>query len=127
MMKDGSNVVGIGCFAGRTTLLRVFRKALENLILGKYEDIYPAIDLVLNEAKVTQFFRSAIQSGKKRPDQLDQTSELFSAATKITGFYLGLNKQSLHLIVFFQKAGQQQSKFTTRLDKFNRLRSKRLH
>jgi hypothetical protein len=127
MMKDGSKVVGIGCFAGRATLLRVFRKALENFILGKYDDTYPAADLILKGEKVTQFFRSAIQSGKKKPDQIDQASEFLSAAAKLTGFYLGLNKQSLHLNVFFQGAGHQQTKFTTRLEKFTRLRNKRLH
>ena len=126
-MKNGSSVVGIGCFAASATLRRMFRKALENFVLTNSEDIFPAAQRILNDEDVTRFFRSAIRLGTKRPDQLDRALEIVSASAKITGFYLGLNKKSLHLIVFFKDAGHQHTKFITRLEKFNRLRNKHLH
>ena len=126
-MNHTANIVGIGCFAKTDTLYRVFKKALENFILSKYEDLCPAAERILNDENMTQFFRSVIRFGMERPDQIERASEFVSASAKITGFYLGLNKQSLHLIVFFQDVGHQQTKFITRLEKFTRLRNNRLH
>jgi hypothetical protein len=126
-MNHTENIVGMGCFAKTDTLRRVFRKALENFILGKYEDICPPADRVFNAENLTYFFRSVIARGAERPDQVNRTSEFVPRSAKITGFFLGLNRQSLHLVVFFIGDGHQQTKFTTRLEKFTRLREKRLH
>lgn len=126
-MKNGANVSGVGCFAKGNTLQRMFRKVLENFILLKYEDICSPAEQLLNNNNVKRFFRSVIRLGTERPDQMDRASELVFAATKINGFYLGLNKQSLHLIVFLQNAGRRRTKFIIRLDKFTRLRENRLH
>jgi hypothetical protein len=127
IMGRMANVVGMGCFAKTDTLRRVFRKALENFILGKYEDICPPADRVFKAENLTCFFRSVIALGAERPDQVDRVSEFVPKSAKITGFFLGLNRQSLHLVVFFIDDGHQQTKFTTRLEKFTRLRKKRLH
>ena len=126
-MLNGPIIVGIGCFAERTTLVRVFRKAIEDYILGKFDAHGTAADQISNRDNATQFFRSVIQTGKKRPDQIDQASEFLFATAKITGFYLGLDKHALHLIVFFQNAGHRRIRFSTRLEKFTRLRNRRLH
>lgn len=126
-MHHTAHMVGIGCFAKNNTLQRNFRQVLENFILVKYEDICPAAERMLNDENVTRFFRSVIQLGTERPDQIDRALELFSAEAKINGFYLGLSKQSLHLIVFFQNAVRQQTKIVIRLEKFNRLRENHLH
>ncbi len=126
-MKNGANVSGVGCFAKGNTLQHMFRKVLENFILLKYEDICPPAERLLNNNNVKRFFRSVIRLGTERPDQMDRASELVFTATKINGFYLGLNKQSLHLIVFLQNAGRRRTKFIIRLDKFTRLRGNRLH
>ena len=126
-MLNGPNIIGIGCFAERATLLRVFRKAIEDYILGNFDAHDSAADQISNRDNVTQFFRSVIQAGRQRPDQIDQASEILFATAKITGFYLGLDKHALHLIVFFQNAGHRRIRFSTRLEKFNRLRNRRLH
>ena len=126
-MLNGPNIVGIGCFAERATLLRVFRKAIEDYILGKFDAYDTAADQISNRDMVTRFFRSVIQTGRKRPDQIDQTSEFLFATAKITGFYLGFDQHALHLIVFFQNAGHQRIRFSTRLEKYNWFRNKRLH
>ena len=126
-MKNGTNVNGVGCFAKGNTLQRMFRKVLENFILLKYEDICPPSERLLNNNNVKRFFSSVIRYGTERPDQMDRASELVFAATKINGFYLGLNEQSLQLIVFLQNAGFRRTRFITRLDKFTRLRQNRLH
>ena len=126
-MNDMTNIVGMGCFAKTDTLLRVFNKALENFILGKYEDIGLPLDRVLNDQNLTCFFRSVIALGAGKSDQTDRASDCVPGSAKITGFFLGLKKRSLHLVVFFIGAGHQQTKFATRLEKFTRLREKRLH
>ena len=126
-MSNGSHASGMGCFARRATLCRVLRNALENYMLSKYEVICPAEQQILNEADATRFFRSVIRSGTERPDQIDRALKLEAASAKITGFYLGLNKEALQLVVIFQDLGQQQTKLIARLERFTRLREKRLH
>ena len=126
--KDKScGVIGIGCFAGSNTLHRVFKNALENFILSKYEDIGPGWRCRLNEENTTQFFRSVITVGAEKPDQIDRALESIPSTAVINGFFLGLNKQALHLILFFLRSGHRQAKFIVRLEKFSRLRKNRLH
>ena len=126
-MNNMANIVGMGCFAKTDTLHRVFSRALENYSLGKYEDICLPPDRVLNDENLTCFFRSVITLGAGKPDHADRASECVPGSAKITGFFLGLKKRSLHLVVFFIGDGHRQTKFTTRLEKFTRLREKRLH
>ena len=126
-MNHVSNMVGMGCFAKTDTLRRVFSKALANFILGNYEDSCLPPDRVLSDQNLTSFFRSVIALGAGKPDQADRASECVPGSAKITGFFLGLKKRSLHLVVFFIVDGHQQTQFTTRLEKFSRLREKRLH
>jgi hypothetical protein len=127
MMNNMASIVGMGCFAKTDTLRRVFNRALENFILGKYEDIGLPPDRVFNDENLTCFFRSVIALGAGKPDQVNQASEFVPGSAKITGFFLGLKKRSLHLVVYFIGDGHHQTKFTTRLEKFTRLREKRLH
>ena len=126
-MDHAANVIGIGCFAESSTIYRVFKRVLENFILSKYEEIYPPAECILNDESVTQFFRSVITFGMEKPDQIDRALESISASAVITGFFLGLNKQALQLILFFLRNGHQQTKFIVQLDKFTRLRKNRLH
>jgi len=126
-MNHTANIVGMGCFAKTDTLRRVFSKALGNFILGKYEDICLPPDRVVNDENLTCFFRSVIALGAGKPDQADRASECVPGSAKITGFFLGLNKQTLHLVLFFLRSGHQQAKFIVRLEKFTLLRNNRLH
>jgi hypothetical protein len=122
-----ANVVGVGCFAGTETLCRVFKKALENFILNTYEDISWPVGRISNHEDLTQLFRSVIACGVQNPARDQRTAETVAAKAQITGFFLGLNKQSLDLIVFFLREGHQAARYTVRLEKFTRLRNKRLH
>lgn len=126
-MRNMANHIGIGCFAESATLRRVFRRALENFLLSKYEDICPPSDRVLNDENLACFFRSVIHSGTGKPDQVEPVLKSVPESAKITGFFLGLNQHALHLIVFFLDGGHQQTRLTARLQKFTRLRKKRLH
>ena len=126
-MEKASNMVGMGCFAKAETLHRVFNKPLGYFILGTCEDIDPLQDRVLNDKNLAYFFRSVIARGAGRPDQVNQASGLVPESAKITGFFLGLKRRSLHLIVFYSGDGQRQTKYATRLEKFTQLRKKRLH
>jgi hypothetical protein len=126
-MRHLANHIGIGCFAESATLRRVFRRALESFLLSKYEDICPSADRVFNDENLTRFFKSVIHSGTGRPDQVEPASKSVPESAKINGFFLGLDKQALQLIVFFLDAGHQQSRLTARLEKFTRLRVKHLH
>jgi hypothetical protein len=126
-MSHRPNVIGIGCFAESHTLHRVFKKAIENYILSKYEDIGAGWQGTIKDENATQFFRSVIALGIEKPDQIDWALESIPATAKINGFFLGLNKQVLILILFFLHSGHQQTKLTVRLEKFGRLRKNRLH
>jgi hypothetical protein len=126
-MNQQPNVIGIGCFAKSNTIYRVFKKVLEDYILSKYEDIYPAGQYTLNDESVTQFFRSVITHGIEKPDQIDRALESIPTTAVITGFFLGLKKQALHLILFFLHSGHQQNKFNVQLEKFARLRKNQLN
>ena len=126
-MNTMENIVGMGCFAKADTLRRVFSKALANFILGNYEDSCLPPGRVLNDQNLTCFFRSVIALGAGKPDQADRASECVPGSAKITGFFLGSKKRSLHLVVFFIGDGHKQTKFATRLEKFTRLRENRLH
>ena len=126
-MENVANIVGMGCFAKTDTLRRVFSKALENFILGKYADICPPPDRIFNDENLTCFFRSVIALGAGQPDQVNRSSEFVQGQAKITGFFLGLKKKDLHLVLFFIGEDHRQTKLTARLEKFTRLREKRLH
>jgi hypothetical protein len=126
-MRNESNLVGIGCFAQNATLRRVFRKSLESLNLGKYEDICASSERMVNEENLTRFFRSVIALGTEKPDHIDRAIETFPISAKVTGFYLSLNNQALHLAVFLLDDDFRRTKFIACLEKFTRLRKKRLH
>lgn len=126
-MNHTTTIVGMGCFAKSRTLQQQFRKVLENLTWLRYDDLYPAAERMFNTENSSRFFGSVIRSGTERPDQIDRALELVSAAKQINGFYLGMDKQSLRLIVFFRDANGQPANLTIRLEKFSRLKKIRLH
>ncbi|MGD8960997.1 MAG: hypothetical protein PVF29_17305 [Desulfobacterales bacterium] len=126
-MHNTTQMVGMGCFAKSQSLQQRFRKVLENFPWLRYEDLYPATEGMFNNENVRRFFGSVIRSGTERPDQIDRALEVVSAATQITGFYLGMDKQSLHLIVFLRDVNWQSTNLTIRLEKFSRLKEIRLH
>ena len=126
-MGPRPNMIGIGCFAESQTLHRVFKKALENYILIRYEDLGHRWRYTLNDENATQFFRSVITLGIEKPDQIDRALKSIPATAIINGFFLGLKKQTLHLILFFLRSGHRQTKFIVRLENLSRLRKKRLH
>jgi hypothetical protein len=126
-MDHTANMVGMGCFAKSQTLQQRFRKVLENFTWLRYEDLCPAAERMFHDKNVRRFFRMVIRSGTERPDQIDRALESVSAATKINGFYLGMDEQSLHLIVFFQDKNCQPANLCVRLEKFSRLSKIRLH
>lgn len=125
-MQNRANPIGIGCFAEGHTLRRVFRKALENFVLGQYEDICPLADRASNHEDMARFFSSVIHFGTEKPDEFGSISKFIPESSKITGFFLGLNKQAMQLIVFFLDSAHRPARLTARLEKFNRLRKKRL-
>ena len=121
------NTVGMGCFARSQTLQQRFRKVLKNLTWLRYEDLCPGAERMFTGENGKRFFGAVIRSGAEKPDQIDRVSKLVLAATKINGFYLGMDKLSLHLIVFFQDADCQSANVSIRLEKFSRLMGIRLH
>ncbi len=126
-MNHTANIVGMGCFAKSQTLQQQFRKALANFTWLRYEDVCPEAERMYANENVRRFFGSVIRSGTERPDQIDRAWELVSAATQITGFYLGMDQQCLHLIVFFQDANCQSANLTIQLEKYSRLKKNHLH
>ncbi len=126
-LHNTANLIGMGCFAKGQTLQQQFRKVLENFTWLRYEDICPGAQQMYTNENVRRFFGSVIRLGTERPDQIDRAWELVSAATQITGFYLGMDQKSLHLIVFFQDANCQSANLTIQLEKYSRLKKNLLH
>lgn len=126
-MLDKARIIGMGYFARSHTLRLRFLKVLQDFTWLRFEDLCPAAERMFNSENVRRFFGSVIRSGTERPDQIHRALESVSAATKINGFYLGMDDQSMYLIVFFQDAACQTQKLTIRLEKFNQLRKIRLH
>ena len=126
-MGPRPNMIGIGCFAESHTLHRVFKKALVSYILIRYEDLGHRWQCALDDENATQFFRSVVTLGIEKPDQIDRALESIPKSAIIKGFFLGLSRQTLHLVLFFLCSGHRQTKFIVRLEKFNRLRKNRLH
>ena len=126
-MSDTTHMIGMGCFAKSQILPQRFRKILEDLTWLRYEDLCPAAEQMFNHDNARRFFAALIRSGTERPDQIERASELVSAATKINGFYLGMDEQSLLLIMFVKDADCQPANLTVRLEKFCRLKRNRLH
>jgi hypothetical protein len=122
-MKE-ANVVGIGCFAKTKTLFRVFRKALENCILTRIEDIFPQPVWEPCNADLIRFVKFVISSGTKDPKRLDWQAR---NPAKITGFFLGFKKQTLNLSVFFLSEGHEPARYTLQLEKFTEIRKMRLN
>ncbi|MGD2099468.1 MAG: hypothetical protein PVG35_17965 [Desulfobacterales bacterium] len=126
-MHNAAHMVGMGCFAKSQTLQQQFRKVLENFTWLKYEDLYPAAERMFYSENSRRFFGAVIRSGTEKPDQIDRALKLFSVATQISGFYLGMDDRSLRLIVFFQDTNCRSANLTIRLEKFSRLKKNRLH
>ena len=126
-MHYRTHIVGMGCFAKSQTLQQQFKRILDSYTWLRYEDVCPAAEGTFTNENTRQFFGSVIRSGTERPDQIDRALELVSAATQITGFYLGMDEQSLRLIVFFQNSNYQSANLCVRLEKFSRLKEIRLH
>jgi hypothetical protein len=126
-MHHTVNPTGIGCFAANNTLQRVFRKAFENLLLSNYEDICPPSDRGLKDENLRRFLKSVIDCGAEKPGQLEPALESVPESAKITGFFFGLNRHCLHLIVFFLDDTHQPGRLTIRLENFTRIRNKHLH
>ena len=126
-MNHTANMVGTGCFGKSQALQQQLRKVLENFTWLRFDDLCPAAERMFNGENARRFFGSVIRSGTERPDQIDRALKVFSAATQINGFYLGMDAQSLRLIVFFQDANGRSANLTTRLEKFSRLKKNRLH
>lgn len=126
-MNHTANMVGTGCFARSHTLRLRFLKVLEDFTWLRFEDLCPAAERMFNTENVRRFFGSVIRSGTERPDQIDRALESVLAATEINGFYLGMDKHALHLIVFFHDAHSQPANLRIRLEKFSQLKKIRLH
>ena len=126
-MHNTANMIGMGCFAKSPTLQQHFRKIIEHFTWLRYEDLGPAAQRIFNNANARRFFGAVIRSGTDRPDQIDRALKLVSAATQITGFYLGMDEKFLHLILFFQDANGRSANLTIRLEKFSQLKQVRLH
>ena len=126
-MNNTTHMSGMGCFAKSQTLQQQLKRILENYTRLRYEDLCPEAERISNDRNGIRFFRSVIRLGTRRPDQIDRALEWISAATEISGFYIGLNGPSLHLMLFFQSEAGHSNKLNIRLENLARLRANRLH
>jgi hypothetical protein len=106
--------VGIGCFAAGGTLTRVLRKAVENYILGKWDDFQSA-GLPLSEG--TRLL-SRVMAG-------DTPGEAGTWPERITGFHLVYKNQRLNLSIFSRAGHAETSTFS--LDELTQVRRLRLN
>ncbi len=126
-MKNGPNVVGIGCFAKPEVLRRVFKKTLESYILGSFEGLALDSDFSPIQEGVIQFLEDILTDGTEiHPFSRFEIGRQFEPI-RITGFFLGYEKQHLTLSIFFLGAGHHRARYTTKLEMLRKIRNKRLN
>jgi hypothetical protein len=110
---------GIGCFAGGTTLSRVFRRIMAACSLGDWgspEGLQP------NPSPAVR----ALQ-GLMADDRAPGLSARAPGDESVAGFFLNFEGQRFHVAVFTRSRGRPCQKYTASLEELMRLRPNRLH
>jgi hypothetical protein len=116
-------VVGVGCFARPEVLRRVFQKTLESYILGSLEKLFPEWHFNNSDEVMIPSLEDIISDGteKDRFNRFKMGPKF--EPVRITGFFFGFEKQGLNLSLFFQAADRKPVRYSTRLQKFTKIRT----
>lgn len=107
-------MIAVGCFAAGATLKRVLRKAVEDYIMGKWDDFQSAGILASEGSRVLDRLMAP-----EAPLRLENRPE------PVTGFQLAFKNQQLNLRVFSKNARSLPRTFS--LEELTRLRRQRLN
>ena len=120
-------VTGIGCFASPQKLSRVFLKMVQNYTLGQLGRTELADGCESGATEGAELLKALI-AGKATcryssdPDAADKLEN-----KKITGFFLTLKDQNLKLSIFTKIGDCRKARHSAVLDRFTKVRRKRLN
>jgi hypothetical protein len=120
MVNTEKRIMGVGCFAGQTTLARVLDRMMEAYSLGDWRH---ALGSDGKNSAGCLALRRLIYGGPG----IDEQDGREGPEEKIAGFFLGFENQRLNLSVFTRCQGRQYQKYTASLGELKRLRQSRLH
>jgi hypothetical protein len=115
-----TKMMGVGCFAGQQTLVRVLGRLMEAYSLGDWTEVVPKAE---GASAACHALRKLIPGALTTAGQ-EGTG---SGDEKITGFFLAFEDCRLSLSVFLRRQGMRSRKYTASLDALTRLRQSRLH
>ena len=125
-MKD-SVVVGIGCYAKPETLSRVLKKWVEHYVLGNFEGLVRDNGEKFEPSEGIQLLKTII-GGRAAKQHVPGSDTIGNHQnTRVTGFFLALERQGLNLSIFTRGGHWAGKKYTTNLHFLTRIRDKRLH
>ncbi len=125
-MKNQS-VTGIGCFARPEKLSRIFLKMVQNYTLGQLEGIELANGCESGGTEGTKLLRALIAGKAACRDSSDPDAAGRLENKKITGFFLTLKDHSLELSIFAKNGDCRRERHSAVLERFTRVRRKRLN
>ncbi|MFC1856663.1 hypothetical protein ACFL9U_01390 [Thermodesulfobacteriota bacterium] len=106
------NIIGFGCFGKPEVFSKVLAKIMASHVLVKESDFYPSEKKCCIIGDDGGLFSEPIQGFLRIPE--GKTSDLTPQrdTTKITGFFLAVDKQRLKLSVFTRESNQWQKRYT---------------
>ena len=118
---------GIGCFAKPDRLGRIFNKLVQDYALGPFESDQ-LFDQNIPAGNEGVDLLKALMASPTRDRQSGACGTIkFPGHQKITGFYLSLFDQKLHLKIFARGNSSKQEIYTAKLDELTKLRQERLN
>jgi hypothetical protein len=120
-------ITGVGCFAGPEKLSRIFMRMVQTYTLGKLDGIEWNNGRESDDTEGTRLLKALIAGKAVRldtaiPDAVDRCEN-----KKITGFFLSMKDQGLELSIFSKNGACRRERHSAFLDKFTKVRQKRLN
>jgi len=120
-------ITGVGCFAGPEKLSRVFMRMVQTYTLGKLDGIEWNKGCEPDETDGAGLLRALIAGKADRLDTAIPEAVEGHENKKITGFFLTLKDQGLELSIFAENGDCRRERHSAVLDKFTKVRQKRLN
>jgi len=119
-------VVGMDCFGKAGTFEKTFKKILESYALDSIDWHDPKMESKTSKRKVVNFLKTANDIQIKTHPSVGLGTDLRLDSKKCIGFALSHEDQVLHLSVFAREAEGNETKPSSRMQRFSRRRNTRL-
>ena len=111
-------IIGFGCFGKPDAFSKVLAKIMASYVLVKESDFRPFEKICCIIGDDGRLFSEPIQGSSRIPEGQNSDWTPPRDTTKITGFFLAVDKQRLNLSVFTRESNQWQKRYTFSLAAF---------